>query len=182
MWLDFFGPQPLPDVVIETGTHHGAGAFRWSKLVDHVHTIELGEDLHLSSKEKYKDVSNITFHHGSSAEVLREILPSIDERLIIFLDAHGSGGDTVFDDSVGRFGSPLLGELKAIKECSPRNDHVIIIDDTDDLNTLNYPTTQEIEAALLDINPDYHIELHPQKMLLMSRGTGIAVVLNNSDD
>ena len=51
---------------------------------------------------------------------------------------------------------------------------MIIIDDCDDLGTLNYPSKQQVENAVLEINPDYCVELDIPKELLMSRGTGIA--------
>lgn len=173
VWLDFL-VDPIPNIVIETGTHRGWGAFRWSRFFDAVHTVELSEELYNSSREKYGHIDSITFHNNSSPEFLKEILPTIEDRCIIFLDAHGSGGDTVYDEEVGRYGSPVLDELLAIKDFSTRNDHIIIYDDADDLGTRNYPTKQQVANAILDINSDYCVELDIPKHLLTSRGTGIA--------
>ena len=172
VWLDFLA-DPLPNTVIETGTHHGAGAFRWSRFFDTVHTVELSEELYQGNLKRYGHIDSINFHMGSSVEFLTEFLPTVDDRCIIMLDAHGSGGDTTFDESVGRYGSPVLGELLAIKENSSRNDHVIIIDDTDDFGTLDYPSKNEVEDLALEINPNYCVELDIPKNLLMSRGTGL---------
>jgi cephalosporin hydroxylase len=172
VWLDFLA-DPLPDTVIETGTHHGSGAFRWSRFFNAVHTVELSEELYNSSRKKYGHIDSITFHNNNSIDFLKEFLPKTEDRCIIFLDAHGSGGDTVYDEEVGRYGSPVLGELLAIKDFSVRNDHIIIVDDCDDLGTMNYPSKHQVEEVILEINPDYYIELDIPKHLLMSRGTGI---------
>ena len=172
VWLDFLA-DPLPNTVIETGTHRGAGAYRWSKFFDTVHTVELSEELYQGNLKRYGHIDSINFHMGSSVEFLTEFLPTVDDRCIIMLDAHGSGGDTTFDESVGRYGSPVLGELLAIKKNSKRNDHVIIIDDTDDFGTLDYPSKNEVRDLALEINPNYCVELDIPKNLLMSRGTGL---------
>lgn len=173
VWVDFLAGD-MPKTVLETGTHHGAGAFRWSKVSETVHTTELSESLFLAAQERYKNEESIHFHNLASPAFLREVLPHITERCLIFLDAHGSGGDTTFDDSVGRYGSPILDELLAIKESSTRNDHVIVIDDCDDIGTMDYPTKQEVCKALWAINEEYEIDLDTPRHLLLSRGTGIA--------
>tara|TARA_Y100000996_G_scaffold407626_1_gene385475 strand:- start:4919 stop:5557 length:639 start_codon:yes stop_codon:yes gene_type:complete len=180
VWLDFLA-DPLPNTVIETGTYRGSGAYRWSKFFDTVHTVELSEELYLDNLKKYGHINSINFHMGSSIEFLTEFLPTMDDRCIIMLDAHGSGQDTTFDESVGRYGSPVIGELLAIKENSIRNDHVIIIDDTDDFDSeivyddgkTNYPTKSQVRDAVLEINPNYCVELDIPKNLLLSRGTGL---------
>jgi len=173
VWLDFLA-HPIPHTVIETGTHTGRGAVRWATFFENVHTVELSEDLYNNTKAKYKHLENISFYNNSSPEFLGDILSTMMERCIIFLDAHGSGGNTVYDDRYGRYGTPVLDELASIKTSSKLTNHIIIIDDCDDLGTMNYPSKQQVENAVLEINPDYCVELDIPKELLMSRGTGIA--------
>ena len=173
VWLEFVA-NPVPNTVIETGTHTGHGAVRFATYFDNVHTVELSEDLYNETKSKYSHIPNINFYNNSSPEFLREILSTMEERCIIFLDAHGSGGDTVYDDRYGRYGTPLLDELSAIKESSKLNNHVIVIDDCDDLGTMSYPSANEVESAIMEINSNYCVELDIPKSLLLSRGTGIA--------
>jgi hypothetical protein len=178
VWLDFL-VDPIPNIVIETGTHRGWGAFRWSRFFDDVHTVELSEELYNSSCEKYGHIDSITFHNNNSVDFLKEFLSKTEDRCIIFLDAHGSGGDTVYDEEVGRYGSPVIGELRAIKDYSARNDHIIIIDDCDTFGTLNYPSKQQLENEILDINSDYCVELNvPRNLLISPHGTGIAYLPN----
>ncbi len=166
----------LPDTVIETGTHQGAGAFRWATYFENVLTCELCPELFQAAMDRYKDVPNIKFYCDNSPDFLRAILPHMKDPSIIFLDAHGSGGDTVFLESVGRFGSPVLAEINAIKEFSPFDNNVIIVDDCDDLGTLDYPTKAEVAELILSINPNYVIDLDTPRGLLLSRGTGLAFV------
>jgi hypothetical protein len=149
------------------------GAVRWATFFDKVHTVELSEELYNQAKTKYENYDNINFYNDSSPRFLENILPTIDERCIIFLDAHGSGGETTYDEKYGRYGSPILDELAAIKTFSSIQNHVLVIDDCDDLDTMNYSTKQQVEEAALEINPDYYVELDIPKHLLMSRGTGI---------
>ena len=172
VWFDFL-IDPIPRIVLETGTHRGAGARRWAEFFDEVHTVELSKELYEHASLKYKDYKNITFYHDKSPDFLRKLLPQLNEQCIVFLDAHGSGGDTTFDENVGRFGSPLLDEISAIRDCA-NIDPIIVIDDCDDLGTMNYPTKLEIEDAILAINPNYNVELNIPKHLLLSRGTGLA--------
>ena len=173
VWLDFL-THPIPSTVIETGTFAGAGAVRWATFFDNVYTVELSEDLYTTTKKKYNSLKNISFYNDSSPLFLKKLLPTINERCIIFLDAHGSGGETTYDEIHGRYGSPILDELAAIKEYSSIDNHIIIIDDCDDLGTMNYPSRQQVEDAILEINSEYCVELDIPKHLLMSRGTGIA--------
>lgn len=176
VWLDVLSPE-VPKCVIETGTNLGYGAYTWSMFFDEVHTVELSEKLYNQAKNTYGHVSNITFYNDTSDSFLAEVLPTKTESCIIFLDAHGSGGETTFDDRDGRFGSPIIRELQTIKQHSTRNDHIILIDDLEDCALPDYPSKNDIREALLDINPDYHIELDLPLHLMLSRGTGMAVVL-----
>lgn len=177
VWLDVLSKK-VPSCVIETGTNRGWGAYRWSMFFDEVHTVELSEALYNDAIATYGHVDNITFYNNTSENFLAEILPTQNKPCVIMLDAHASGGDTVFDDKVGRFGSPILHELNMIKEHSVVNNHIILIDDLDDCDEISsYPSKDEIENMLLSINPNYHIELNFPRHLLMSRGTGMAVEL-----
>lgn len=178
VWLDVLAPE-VPKCVIETGTNLGYGAYTWSMFFDEVHTVELSEHQYNKAKDVYGLVNNITFYNDTSDSFLAEILPTRTDQCIIFLDAHGSGGDTTFDDRDGRFGSPILRELQMIKEHSTRNDHIILIDDLEDCVKLpGYPNKDEIREALKDINPDYHIELDfPSHLMVSVGGVGMSIVL-----
>ena len=91
--------------------------------------------------------------------VLQEILPTINEPVTFWLDAHIDWSSGV----CGKTPSPLIYELQLIKELSPIKNHTILIDDMRVFRTkigwgaYNPVGQSEIEAAILAINPNYNI-------------------------
>jgi cephalosporin hydroxylase len=92
------------NTVIETGTYHGTTTSWFSKHFKDVYTIE-SQSAHFEEASKIiGHINNIKMSLGDSSELLKEILPSIDDnKTIIFLDAHW-------------YTNPVLAELDAIKE------------------------------------------------------------------
>lgn len=139
---------------LETGTYQGHSAMCLSKLFDTVDTVELfvkqnpynNESLVDLYKKIQKDYSNISFHEGSSPMAMKDIFEkNKDETFFILLDAH------TFNYS------PMIEELKAIKNYSNKNDHVIMIDDCSFLGHNGYPPPDELIKTILEINKDYKI-------------------------
>ena len=115
----------VPRIFVETGTYRGdnvklllrTGNWRF------IHTIELSEAWYQRAAKRFERYPNVVCHHGDSANVLETLLPTINEPIIIYLDAHYSGGSTAFgNDEV-----PLLRELQIIarRQCQD----IVIIDD-----------------------------------------------------
>ena len=90
-----------------------------------IHSIELSRKWYEYCREKFRNDLHIVLHHGDAAEVLPQLLKGIRQPVIVFLDAHYSGGSTVKADE--NCDSPLLYELAYLKTRS-YND-IIIIDD-----------------------------------------------------
>jgi len=139
---------------IETGTYDASTSVILSDHFDVVFTVELYPDRNpydgKSYREYYQEVGqkyeNLTFLFGTSEDVLKSVLEELpDERFFILLDAHNM------------LDGPLTDELKVIKSASNRNDHVMLIDDCRDLGQGNFPTLEEFETLLRDINPNYNI-------------------------
>jgi hypothetical protein len=139
---------------IETGTYDASTSVILSEHFDVVFTVELYPDRNpydgKSYREYYQEVGqkyeNLTFLFGTSEDVLKSVLEELpDERFFILLDAHNM------------LDGPLTDELKVIKSASNRNDHVMLIDDCRDLGQGNFPTLEEFETLLRDINPNYNI-------------------------
>lgn len=122
--------------IIETGSYKGDGAFFCSQVFENVHSIELSQDLYKFCLEKYKNVKNLHFYNGNSPDEIKKIILKIDHNYILFLDAHGSGGDTTFHNNYGRYGTPIIEELESVKNKQP---DVIIIDDYRDYQSINLP-------------------------------------------
>lgn len=134
-------PKKNIPICIETGTHRGWGTAEFVNFFEEVYTIELSQKLFEYCKETY-DLKNAHFIQGHSPEILKKIVNEIDKPYFLFLDAHGSGGDTVFHEKCGRFGSPVLDELNACKRNPPV---YIVIDDYDDFLKLStYPNISDI--------------------------------------
>lgn len=113
------------DIFVETGSYRGdtldfmKGRFRC------LHSIELSRKWHEFCVARFKDCPHIHLHWGDSTELLPRILHRIDRPVILFLDAHYSGGSTAKPEA-GR-DSPLLVELACLR--SRPVDDIIIIDD-----------------------------------------------------
>ena len=77
------------NIFIETGTYMGEGVdYALVQGFEKVYSIELDKERYLECKEKFKENSNVFIYEGDSSVVLKEILKSIDESCVIFLDAH----------------------------------------------------------------------------------------------
>jgi hypothetical protein len=149
------GLSSMVTTLIETGTHRGWGAQAWSTIFDQVHTIELSESLYDYCVQTY-DISNVNFINAASTDVLEDLINDIKGSYILFLDAHGSGGDTTYDQSVGRFGSPVLEEIECSRSKIPE---CIIVDDLSDFGKVgNYPTKEMIIDKVSEIGDYEHEE------------------------
>lgn len=142
-------PSDLPKIIIETGTYKGRGCGQFSSFFSKVYTIELSEELSLLARENNKDIKNISYYVGESDKVIPLILDYIEEDYVLFLDAHGSGEDTVFSDTVGRYGSPVIRELLACKDKLPK---IVVIDDLLDFENIpSYPKCEELDVFLTSL-------------------------------
>lgn len=133
-------------ICIETGTYQGQGTLEFSSFFKKVYTIELSKSLFLFCKNHY-ELNNVEFFNGKSNEVLKDIINKVDSKYFLFLDAHGSGGITTYDQQVGRYGSPVLEELDC---CINKPPEYIVIDD---LNCfIEIDTYPRVETIIKKIN------------------------------
>ncbi len=108
---------------IETGTNAGDTIFALEPYFESLHTIELSMQYHFAAKNAYKG-QKINFLLGDSAIVLEHLLPTIDTKCILFLDAHWSSGDTARSVK----DCPLVEEITHIANLC-KQETIIIIDD-----------------------------------------------------
>lgn len=145
---------------IECGTYHGTTAQWASKHFKNVHTIEAAETLYRNAADKFSEVVNLKCHFGDSRIHLPKILKIIDERTIIWMDAHWSGGETYGNDDE----CPLIDELRLISETNCPSP-ILLIDDARLFTATpplphkveNWPSIADIIAALPE---EYHIRIH----------------------
>lgn len=126
------------DTMVETGTYRGGTTLFFSFLFDEVHTIEIVEETYKNAKEFLSAYPNIHCHLGSSEETLKELLPTLQDRPVLFyLDAHW------YDHW------PLLQELEEISK-THRDNCIIVIDDfkVPHLKHIGYDAYGEHECSL----------------------------------
>ena len=105
------------DTAIETGTYQGSTTALFGRLFDEVHTIEIAEDTYNATKDALKSYANIHCHLGSSEKVLKELLPTVKGKPVLFyLDAHWLDH------------WPLLEELQEIAK-THKDNCIVVIDD-----------------------------------------------------
>jgi hypothetical protein len=146
--------NPADLVFIETGTWIGDTI---QKALDigfkEIKSIELSVDLFNKARQRFKNNINVSLYNGDSAEQMQNIIYDISDKIVFWLDAHYSGGET----ALGKQICPLYAELDVISK-HKRNDHIILIDDIRDVhNGYMRVTLNELIQKLKLINPDYKI-------------------------
>lgn len=133
--------------VVETGTCLGYSTERLKNRFNQVHTIELNNVLYQWAVEKFKNDPHVVCHLGDSKEILTQLIPKLEGKVIFFLDAHWSGDDTVDwkssnwkgygvetsydgDTPTGENQVPLLKEIELIVK-NFKGECLIYIDDAD---------------------------------------------------
>lgn len=131
---------------IECGSgESGDNAVAFSNFFEVV-TIENNKDLYNNYKDRKDGLKKIEFILGDGrAELKNTLSKNPDEQFVILLDDHN--GYTSF----------IKEEMEIIKECSNRNDHVIIIDDMNSAGMGSYPTIEQLISLAKDINQDYTV-------------------------
>lgn len=168
-WIRQGKPAPPPHIVkqqaireyaeqygtgtlVETGTYLGDMI---AAQLDHFTTIisiELSAKLHKKAKERFRQQAHVKLYQGDSSHVLPQIMPTLQQPAIFWLDGHYSAGMTARGDK----DCPVYEELDAI--FSHDTGHVILIDDAREFIGKNdYPTIPALEAYIKSKNPAYTI-------------------------
>ena len=139
---------------IETGTYLGATTEALAGSFDTVYSIELDQQLFEQARKKFAAQPHIRIIQGDSGRVLGELLPTISEPCLFFLDGHYSGSATALGDDT----TPIFRELECIFQNSDSK-HVIVIDDARlFIGQDGYPTLKKLRAFVAKKNPALALE------------------------
>jgi len=138
-------------ILIETGTYLGDMVHAMRKTFSKIISFELDQTLATQAQERFANDNHIRIIQGDSGKLLGELLATINEPCLFWLDGHYSGGIT----AKGALETPIKNELAAI--LSHRVDgHVILIDDARCFTGENdYPTLEELKNFVAKHNPHH---------------------------
>lgn len=141
---------------IESGTFRGEMVQAIKHAFQRVISIELDEQLHQAAANLFAADPHVQIIHGDSGRVLPELLQSITEPCLFWLDGHYI--PLSLESARGDVDTPILQELEAILRHSVPN-HVILIDDARCFIGQNpllkgYPTIQQLEEFVHRLRPD----------------------------
>ena len=143
------------DILIETGTYGGDMVAAMKDIFSHIYSIELSSSLYAKAKERFANASNIHIIQGNSAKVLPDLLTSINQPCLFWIDAHYSGGITV----KGNLNTPIWEELKHIFAHTIK-DHVILIDDARCFRGKeDYPNIKDLRNFITREKPSWVFEV-----------------------
>ena len=155
------GPQGFGqfknDFFVETGTFGGDGiAKALSAGFKEIRSIESEVGHVRYARQRFSQDTNVYIFHGSSAEILWDVIQNISKPITFWLDAH------IFPPVSGVKNCPLLEELEQIKR-HPIKTHTILIDDMHCAGTaaFDFLTKEDLVKKILEINPDYTIRYVP---------------------
>ena len=121
---------------VETGTYIGGTVIAMDPFFDKIFTIEispkyfyLAQDryefyVREATREKTKKNNNVKFLFGDSDDIFQQLLPTLENDVIFFLDGHWSCEDT----GKGKKQVPLLEEVSHINNLF-KGKAILIIDD-----------------------------------------------------
>lgn len=143
-------------VLIETGTYLGDMIAAQKNNFNRIYSVELSKMLWEKAVKRFKNAPHIQILLGDSAVVLKEIVPSIQEPAIFWLDGHYSAGIT----AKGNTDCPIYDELNTILSSDNNINHVILIDDAREfIGQGDYPKIEDILKFVQSKKPAYKMEV-----------------------
>ena len=142
-------------VFVETGTFAGDTIDAVKQHFARIVSIELDPGWHARAVERFRSDPHISLLHGDSGVRLREVLASLTEPALFWLDAHYSGPIT----ARGVLDSPIAQELAALR-AHPVKEHVVLIDDIREFTGRDgYPAVNELVAWIRSVDSAAVVEV-----------------------
>jgi len=141
-------------ILIETGTYYGEMISAMRKHFERIYSIEFDPGLAGRAIRNFEHFPNIQILEGDSQQVLPELLKSLREPALFWLDAGYYGWAGLESDK-----RRLSAEFEAILR-HPVNGHVILMDDARGLNGQNGAlTVGELESRIESEFPGRLVEV-----------------------
>lgn len=141
--------------LVETGTYLGDMVTAVKNNFSCVWSIEIEPALYEKARQKFAGIRHITVLLGDSGEVLKDLVPQLDEGTLFWLDAHFSGGVT----GRGALDSPILQELVTIFDARLERMAILIDDARLFVGAGGYPTMQELRQLVSQHKPGWTCEV-----------------------
>ena len=140
--------------LVETGTYYGEMVAAMRKRFDRIYSVEFDSALAQRAQKKFSRWPHIRILEGDSQQVVPELLQSLDQTALFWLDA-GYYGWAGLQGNRQR----LTSELEAVLDHRIRN-HVILMDDARGLNGQNgAPTVSELKQRIESQFPGRSVEV-----------------------
>jgi hypothetical protein len=119
---------------------------------DQVYSIEISQELARRAQLRFAQDPHVHIIENDSAFALRDLVPTLGEPALFWLDGHYSGGNT----GKGIKETPIMEELETILS-SPLH-HVILVDDARCFGKeKDYPSLAELEVFVRQRRTHAHI-------------------------
>jgi hypothetical protein len=141
-------------VLVETGTYYGEMVAAMKSRFDRIDSIEMDPELAARATREFSSTPHIHIHHGDSKLLIPELLASLTQPALFWLDAGYYGWSGLQGDQ-----QRLSVELDAILR-HPIPGHVILMDDARGLNGQNgAPTIAELTWRIESEFPGHKVEV-----------------------
>ena len=102
--------QYKPRIMVETGTLLGDMVEAMKQRFQRIYSIEISPELARKAQQRFAGDSHVEIIENDSAIALRELVPTLHEPTLFWLDGHYSGGNT----GKGEKETPIMEELETI--------------------------------------------------------------------
>ena len=154
---------------VETGTYLGTMVNAVKHTFSTIFSIELDRHLASHAARRFVRERHVRIIQGDSAARLAELLATIEEPTLFWLDAHFSGGVT----ASGGADEPIMREVQSISRHPLATRHVVLVDDARLFAGANgYPTLTELMVLLSSAFPTHEISVRNDMVIaLPGRGS-----------
>ena len=140
--------------LVETGTYQGAMVEAMRPHFKKIISIELSVDLAAQAQKRFAADPSVRILQGDSGKVIEEVLPTLKQPTLFWLDGHYSGGFTAKAD----LETPLTEEMLRIFNSGIKN-YVLLVDDARLLGTGDYPSLEQIKSLAAQYATGWKVEL-----------------------